>query len=149
MFRLRNQHQIRRIVISLIAVCVMHQFMTFQGAAKNFCHHKAMLFNHTRLVSHKMLRAIKCDVSLAAEISPIWVASKSSIVLITASHTSKNLRFVVTSLRNKAAFVAIRTCDFFVISVVDFLKFRINFHSNTSMSHSFEKSKTFFIVKEL
>jgi len=139
MFRIRHQSQIRRIIVGIIAICVMHQLMTLQGPAKNLRHYQAMFVNKTRLISHCIFRAIKPDTSLA-DLSIVWITFES----ITASPTSKRLQLVIIPTRNKAAFSAIWTRNFCTIYAVDLMKFLFRFHDRTSMPCPFEKSKTFF-----
>ena len=133
MFSWRNQHQIRR-------------FITFQGPAKNLCHHQTMFVNQTQLAGHRIFRAVKYNISVA-DSSQIWITSTPSVTFSIASTTFKNLclhYLAVTAIRNPAAFAAIRAGDFCIVFVSDFLKFPVRFHSKASMLCPFEKSKTFF-----
>lgn len=126
MFRTRHQSQIRRFIISSIAICMMYNFMTFQRPAQNLRHYQAMFVNATSFISHRIFRAVKSDISIA-DVSPIRITlpSQFSSVLAYASHTSKRFSAVISTTRNKTAFATIRTCDFCTISTVDFLKIRI------------------------
>lgn len=126
MFSLRHQSQIRRVIIGIVAICVMYTLMTFQRSTKNLRHYQAVFVNTTSFVSHRMFRAIQSDISIA-DISPIWITfpSEFSSALADASHTSKRLPHIIGTTRNKATFAAIRTCNFCTIYIVDFLKIRI------------------------